>query len=140
MDQNHPPPEDKPKNPVPKGFKPFPKGTSGNPSERRRMDEFAKKYSNEAIEVLVAIMRDGKAKRRDRIQAAGMVLDKAWGKPAQAVQITGSAQNTLVQVLLPGTINDPDQWAERTRRIEEVRRQPLIEAAPAANGDDSQPH
>jgi len=45
------------------------------------------------------------------------------------------AQNTLVQVLLPGTINGPDQWAERTRRIEEVRRQPLIEHESKPDGE-----
>ena len=64
-----------------------------------------------------------------------MILDRAWGKPAQAVQITGSAQNTLVQVLLPGTINDPDQWAERTRRIEESRRAPMIEHESKPDGE-----
>jgi hypothetical protein len=40
-----------------------------------------------------------------------------------------------VQVLLPGTINGPDQWAERTRRIEEVRRQPLIEHESKPDGE-----
>lgn len=67
------------------------KGRSGNPSGRRKTDPEQKallqKLSYEALDVVVAIMRD-KA-HADRFKAATVIMDRAWGKPVQAMEHSG---------------------------------------------------
>ena len=40
-------------------------------------------YTDEAVRSLAAIMRNADAPPRARIQAADILLDRGWGKPAQ---------------------------------------------------------
>ncbi len=42
----------------------------------------------EAVDALVAIMRDRKAPAAARIQAATAILDRAWGKPKAQTKAT----------------------------------------------------
>ena len=66
---------------------PFRKGVSGNPGGRPRSDpqvrELARQYGAEAIAKLVSLMR-GKDSRI-ALAAAEALLDRGFGKPAQAV-------------------------------------------------------
>ena len=79
----------------------FAPGVSGNPggvSEvRREMQELARLHSVEAIETAVRIMRTGKSETI-RLMAISMILDRAWGKPRQSVEIEQQGQ-TLEQML-----------------------------------------
>jgi hypothetical protein len=79
----------------------FAPGVSGNPggvSEvRREMQELARLHSVEAIETAVRIMRTGKSET-NRLMAVSMILDRAWGKPRQSVEIEQQGQ-TLEQML-----------------------------------------
>ena len=50
--------------------------------------ELARMHTPEAIETLVAIMRSPKTKGTARVQAANSLLDRAYGKPAQQVELT----------------------------------------------------
>lgn len=62
----------------------------------------AQVYTPEAVDALVAILRDGKNEQA-RIAAARELLDRAHGKPAQMVQHDGVAMRALVVDLLqPG--------------------------------------
>lgn len=79
MSQNEPPPEHR--------WKP---GQSGNPSgtskDAAALSRLARQRSEAALDEITRIMKEGK-KDRDRLTAAGMILDRAYGRPAQAVQI-----------------------------------------------------
>src|SRR5215470_66404 len=73
-------------------------GQSGNPSGRpamprtaREMALEARKYSIEAIHVLVKLMRNGDT-AAVRASAANSILDRAYGKPAQNIDMLISKQ------------------------------------------------
>ncbi len=69
----------------------FQKGKSGNPGGRPavppELREAARVKTVEALEVLAAVMRDDKAAPAARVSAATAILDRAWGKPAQSLQV-----------------------------------------------------
>jgi hypothetical protein len=71
---------------------PWPKGTSGNPRGRppvpRDIRTLAKAQSQGALMALGEIMRRGKPDAA-RVSAAVALLDRAWGKPVQAVEHSG---------------------------------------------------
>ncbi len=71
------------------GLRPFPKGVSGNPSGRpkknRDLERTAESYVSEAVKVLADALKDDDAKVR--IAAANALLDRARGKPKQAVEV-----------------------------------------------------
>jgi hypothetical protein len=78
-------------------FKP---GVSGNPAGRPRRPETvaakqifvtvrtaARALTQEAIDTLAAVMRDGRAPPAARISAAVALLDRGHGRPSQAVDL-----------------------------------------------------
>ncbi len=88
---------------------PFEKGKSGNPSGRPKIPaevrELARALSVEAIETHAAIMRDVEAPPAARGASANAILDRAWGKPAQA--ITGEDGEGPVELAV--SFNDLDR-------------------------------
>jgi hypothetical protein len=72
--------------------RPFAKGRSGNPGGRPKDLEgvraLAKSYTVEAIDTLAKVMRKGPTEGA-RIRAAEALLDRAWGKASQAVELSG---------------------------------------------------
>lgn len=66
----------------------FTKGKSGNPGGRpkaeRTVIELARQYTEEAIQGLLAIARQGESEA-SRVAAWRELLDRAWGKPSQTI-------------------------------------------------------
>src|SRR3954452_3790587 len=77
------------------------KGVSGNPGGRPKLElsirELAQQHSMEALETLVHVMRTGR--RSEQVVAANAILDRAYGKPTQSVEMSGD-RTTLVDLLV----------------------------------------
>lgn len=73
--------------------RPIQKGQVLNPGGRPKIPEdikeAARAASAQAIKVLVDIMSNEEANQGERIKAAIAILNRAWGTPAQSVEITG---------------------------------------------------
>lgn len=74
----------------------FKKGHSGNPGGRPKavatVMDMARKHTEASIATLVTIRDDMSAVPASRVAAAQALLDRGWGKPAQAVAIGGSEE------------------------------------------------
>lgn len=77
----------------PTGIGGFQKGQSGNPggkpAELAEVKALARKQTEASINTLVAIRDDLTAPKAARVAAANSLLDRAWGKPAQALEHSG---------------------------------------------------
>jgi hypothetical protein len=80
------------------------KGVSGNPGGRPKLEvsirDLAQQNSMEALETLetlVQVMRTGKP--GERLVAANAILDRAYGKPSQSIEMS-SDRTTLVDLLV----------------------------------------
>ena len=77
------------------------KGMSGNPGGRPKLEvsirDLAQQNSMEALETLVQVMRTGKP--GERLIAANAILDRAYGKPSQSIEMS-SDRTTLVDLLV----------------------------------------
>ncbi len=63
-------------------------GQSGNPGGRPKevaeVKALARKHTQEALETLAKLMKSG-TPDRTRVAAAEAILDRAWGRPSQAI-------------------------------------------------------
>jgi len=68
--------------------------------------------SLEAIKTLAAVMRGAKTRPAEKIRAAEVILNRAWGTPTQSVELTGKDGGPLETASLAP--------AERAARIAEI--------------------
>ena len=97
-------------------LKPWKKGQSANPDGKpKAVSErdwiIARRHTGEAVEKILEFMRgevttieNGQATKYKsppqlQLQAAGMILDRGWGKPPQVVYVTDDDNQETVQEL-----------------------------------------
>lgn len=59
------------------------------------LSDLAKAYAPAALETLSTIMRSADASDSARVAAANALLDRGYGKPAQAMTLSGDPENPL---------------------------------------------
>lgn len=58
-----------------------------NPKSGRPVDDVARDYDEEAVEVFATIMRDPIAENRDRLRAAENLLERGHGKSVTPIEV-----------------------------------------------------
>jgi hypothetical protein len=80
----------------------FEKGKSGNPGGRPKalieVQALARQHTVSAIATLSKIMGDDSAPPAARVAAANAILDRGFGKPAQAVKVSGDEGGAPIAV------------------------------------------
>jgi len=80
--------------------RPWPKGISGNPAGLPKaigeLRKLAQTHTPEAIDALVTALKDKNGVVR--VRAAEALLDRAWGKPTQAVDLDVTACQSTVPI------------------------------------------
>jgi|SRR6516165_1764055 hypothetical protein len=74
----------------------------------------ARKYTEQAIETLVHVMRAPQAPPAARVLAANSLLDRGWGKAAQLVAVDGEIRQ-LVEVKL--NVVTPNNLEQTTTKL-----------------------
>ena len=120
----------------------FVKGKSGNPKGRpvgivspqtrvgfvgvMNVQMLAREWTPDSIETLAEIMKDVAAPSASRVAAANSLLDRGWGKPAQAVEATVNGRfddrsDDELKRIIEGTIISlgPDSGGTEAEDIEE---------------------
>lgn len=64
---------------------PFKPGVSGNPSGRPKVDMRVKELARAHTELAIQTLVDALSNERTCVAAATALLDRGWGKPAQAI-------------------------------------------------------
>lgn len=100
---------------------PWQKGQSGNPGGRPKAERdiiaLARAHTPAAIAALAAALKS----KRERVPAAIALLDRAWGKPQQHIDMDGAG--LIVQIV---------KFADLPQTIEAV---PLATLPPAGSAD-----
>lgn len=73
------------------------------------LSDMAKEHSSTALQTLVAIAQRGVSEAA-RVTAANAILDRAYGRPQQAVDVTSAGEKvempTKIELVAPGTHGD----------------------------------
>lgn len=85
----------------------FAPGKSGNPGGRPKekgtvvadLKVMARAKTVDAFNAIIEVMEDPSAKPGIRLKAAEMVLDRAWGKAAPAVEASPEGEKVTVQLV-----------------------------------------
>jgi len=85
----------------PTTFKP---GKSGNPSGRpkqpKEFKDLVKANTVPALEAVISIMNNKNAKESDRLKAAEIVIDRAYGKATQLIAGDAEHDALVIKVML----------------------------------------
>jgi len=107
---------------MPKGVQGFQKGVAANPGGLIKMPKamrnLCKARTREAIDTLSTLMNDDTQTGAVRVTAANSLLDRAWGRAPQQIDVDIEVKTTFVDVL------------RRAAEIEKEREATLIDITP----------
>ena len=118
-----------------RGWKPGQSGNAaGRPPAAVDIAALAREHGPRCIEVAAALLDD--ADPRIRLGALQALLDRGFGRPAQAISVEGDATSNLLQHLLAARTVSALGLAESAQQGAATRTSLLIEAtaAPRQNG------
>jgi len=108
-------------------------GQSGNPGGRPKgIEQLAREHTPAAIERLVLALSD--ADSRVAVTAAGMLLDRGWGKPKQELSSVSDGSLTVMHLVAARQAGE-----ELQRAYEKGGAAPTIEGEAVATIDYSEP-
>lgn len=61
---------------------------------RRTLGELAREHTGEAVETILTVMRSGETDAI-RLAAANIILDRGYGRPQAAVEVTSNTSNLM---------------------------------------------
>ncbi len=70
----------------------------------------ARSHTESALKVLTGVMTNDEAPHAARVAAANSLLDRGWGKPHQAIEISGEVSSKVVRA--PAISSNTDEWAK----------------------------
>ena len=115
----------------------FPKGVSGNPGGRpkelREVIELARAHAPDAVETLAEIMKDTEAPPAARAAAANSLLDRAYGKPVQAIEAK-TEEMSFIQLVQQIATRPPPPPPAHLGEIMTVEKFRAIEAGKIVGG------
>jgi hypothetical protein len=94
------------------------------------IQEAAKKYAGDMIKALVDVALNSESDSA-RVAAANALLDRGYGKPRQAVELSGAVAHA--GVLIVPNAPDADAWAQQVRE----RQAALAALSPASESDEA---
>lgn len=84
---------------------------------KRTFAEAAREHADEAMKILLKVARDETAAPAARVSAANSIIDRAYGKPLNAVEVTGKDGGAIEHTVKARVvIVPPKQIAEVTTR------------------------
>jgi hypothetical protein len=112
--------------------RPFARGASGNPGGRSRtardIQTLAQRHGPEAIETLAQALKS--RNERVRVAAAAILLDRAYGKPAQAITTDPATNAVGLHLVSAQLIQRQSEPRPQTFQQERPQMQRLLDSPP----------
>ena len=90
----------------------------GRPMMPAKMRELCKAQTVPALKKLARLMEDDEQPGNVQLQAATALLDRAWGKPQQQIDVDVEHKTTFVDVLRRAAVLEAEDEAAKAKLID----------------------
>lgn len=77
----------------------------------KEIKALARSHTGSALKVLTGVMTNIESPPAARVAAAIAVLDRGWGKPSQAIELSGEVSTKVIRA--PAVVDDTQDWANQ---------------------------